>query len=217
MGPARRARRGDGRAGYPDDAAQGRRDHRPAAEPPRTAQVFHAGTALRDGKLGHQRRPRALRHRARRHRARWRSSAPTRRCAAIRFDGAQYRRDIGHRAIARRLSIAVDTRRDVARTTCSACRSASSPRSRREDGDAVLARRLAARPGRRLEGDGISRLVEDGALLERGGCGFSHVHGPRAAAVGDAAPAASSPARRSRRWASRWSSIRATPTCRRCT
>ena len=32
-------------------------------------------------------------------------------------------------------------------------------------------------PGGKLEGDGISRLVEGGALLERGGCGFSHVKG----------------------------------------
>ena len=29
-----------------------------------------------------------------------------------------------------------------------------------------------------LQGDGISRIVEGGALLERGGCGFSHVTGP---------------------------------------
>ena len=31
--------------------------------------------------------------------------------------------------------------------------------------------------GGALEGDGISRLVEDGRLLERGGCNFSHVRG----------------------------------------
>jgi coproporphyrinogen III oxidase len=29
-----------------------------------------------------------------------------------------------------------------------------------------------------LQGEGVSRLVENGALLERGGCGFSHVTGP---------------------------------------
>ena len=33
-------------------------------------------------------------------------------------------------------------------------------------------------PGERLQGDGISRLVEEGNLLERGGCNFSHVKGP---------------------------------------
>ncbi|WP_157264803.1 oxygen-dependent coproporphyrinogen oxidase [Azohydromonas aeria] len=32
-------------------------------------------------------------------------------------------------------------------------------------------------PGGRLEGDGLSRLVEEGKLLERGGCNFSHVKG----------------------------------------
>jgi coproporphyrinogen III oxidase len=33
-------------------------------------------------------------------------------------------------------------------------------------------------PGGRLEGEGITRLVEEGNLLERGGCAFSHVKGP---------------------------------------
>ena len=32
-------------------------------------------------------------------------------------------------------------------------------------------------PATRLEGDGMSRLVEGGELLERGGCNFSHVKG----------------------------------------
>jgi coproporphyrinogen III oxidase len=32
-------------------------------------------------------------------------------------------------------------------------------------------------PGGRLEGDGLSRLVEDGTVLERAGCNFSHVRG----------------------------------------
>ena len=35
----------------------------------------------------------------------------------------------------------------------------------------------AREPGGRLEGDGLSRLVEEGELLERGGCNFSHVKG----------------------------------------
>jgi coproporphyrinogen III oxidase len=34
------------------------------------------------------------------------------------------------------------------------------------------------RPGERLQGEGVTRLVEGGALLERGGVGFSHVRGP---------------------------------------
>jgi coproporphyrinogen III oxidase len=32
-------------------------------------------------------------------------------------------------------------------------------------------------PGGKLEGDGLTQLVEDGGLLERGGCNFSHVRG----------------------------------------
>jgi coproporphyrinogen III oxidase len=35
----------------------------------------------------------------------------------------------------------------------------------------------AREPGGRLEGDGLTRLVEEGDLLERGGCNFSHVKG----------------------------------------
>ena len=34
-------------------------------------------------------------------------------------------------------------------------------------------------PEERLQGDGLSRLVEEGALFERGGCNFSHVRGPQ--------------------------------------
>jgi coproporphyrinogen III oxidase len=33
-------------------------------------------------------------------------------------------------------------------------------------------------PEEKLQGDGITRLMEEGALLERGGVGFSHVRGP---------------------------------------
>ena len=33
--------------------------------------------------------------------------------------------------------------------------------------------------GDRLQGDGRTQLVEDGGLLERGGCNFSHVKGPQ--------------------------------------
>src|SRR5262249_53405029 len=32
-------------------------------------------------------------------------------------------------------------------------------------------------PGGRLEGDGLTQLIEEGNLLERGGCNFSHVKG----------------------------------------
>lgn len=71
-------------------------------------------------------------------------------------------------------------------------------------------------PTERLRGSGRTRILEGGALLERGGVGFSHVMGDtlprRQPPTGPNWPGAGS-----RRWACRWSSIRATRTCRRCT
>jgi coproporphyrinogen III oxidase len=46
-----------------------------------------------------------------------------------------------------------------------------------EGGDAFISDAWQREPGGKLEGDGVSRLVEAGALLERGGCSFSHVKG----------------------------------------
>jgi coproporphyrinogen III oxidase len=34
-------------------------------------------------------------------------------------------------------------------------------------------------PGEPLQGDGITRIIEGGAVFERAGCGFSHVRGPK--------------------------------------
>ena len=45
------------------------------------------------------------------------------------------------------------------------------------DGAEFLTDAWTREPGGRLEGDGITRLIENGALLERGGCNFSHVKG----------------------------------------
>ncbi len=45
------------------------------------------------------------------------------------------------------------------------------------DGKQFLRDAWTRAPGDRLQGDGITRLVEDGALFERGGCNFSHVRG----------------------------------------
>ena len=47
----------------------------------------------------------------------------------------------------------------------------------REDGHPFLTDGWTREPGGKLEGDGLSRLVEEGGLLERGGCSFSHVKG----------------------------------------
>jgi coproporphyrinogen III oxidase len=46
-----------------------------------------------------------------------------------------------------------------------------------EGGDPFGSDRWSREPGGALEGDGMTRLVEGGALLERGGCAFSHVRG----------------------------------------
>jgi len=46
-----------------------------------------------------------------------------------------------------------------------------------EDGHAFVTDHWVREPGGKLEGEGLSRLVEEGGLLERGGCSFSHVKG----------------------------------------
>ncbi len=46
-----------------------------------------------------------------------------------------------------------------------------------EEGRLFVSDGWTREPGGRLEGDGLSRLVEGGELLERGGCNFSHVKG----------------------------------------
>ena len=46
-----------------------------------------------------------------------------------------------------------------------------------EDGTPFITDAWTRAPESKLQGDGISRLVEDGRLLERGGVGFSHVTG----------------------------------------
>jgi len=46
-----------------------------------------------------------------------------------------------------------------------------------EDGKAFISDGWTRPPGGKLEGDGLSQLVEDGGLIERGGCNFSHVKG----------------------------------------
>jgi coproporphyrinogen III oxidase len=47
----------------------------------------------------------------------------------------------------------------------------------REDGHPFLRDAWARPAGGRIEGDGVSRLVEEGGVFERGGCNFSHVTG----------------------------------------
>jgi coproporphyrinogen III oxidase len=45
------------------------------------------------------------------------------------------------------------------------------------DGSPFLHDGWTRAPGERLQGDGLTRCIEDGALLERAGCNFSHVRG----------------------------------------
>jgi len=47
------------------------------------------------------------------------------------------------------------------------------------DGGSFLHDGWTRAPGERLQGDGLTRCIENGALLERGGCNFSHVRGPQ--------------------------------------
>ena len=46
-----------------------------------------------------------------------------------------------------------------------------------EDGKTFISDGWTRPVGGKLEGDGLSQLVEQGKLLERGGCNFSHVKG----------------------------------------
>ncbi len=47
------------------------------------------------------------------------------------------------------------------------------------DGKPFAADAWQKEPGEPLQGDGISMILEGGAVLERAGCGFSHVTGPK--------------------------------------
>ena len=47
------------------------------------------------------------------------------------------------------------------------------------DGGAVVTDPWEKEPGERLQGSGITKILEQGQLFERAGCGFSHVRGPQ--------------------------------------
>lgn len=97
MGPPRRPGRGDGRARLPGHAAQ--RDAitgLPAGSA--ELQVFHAGTTLEDGRLLTS-GGRVLCVTALGESVRLAQQQALLAVRGIRFDGAQWRNDIGHRAI----------------------------------------------------------------------------------------------------------------------
>ena len=47
------------------------------------------------------------------------------------------------------------------------------------DGGCFLSDAWEKSPGEKLQGQGITQILEDGTVLERAGCGFSHVRGPQ--------------------------------------
>jgi coproporphyrinogen III oxidase len=47
------------------------------------------------------------------------------------------------------------------------------------DGGSFVVDAWAKEPGETLQGNGITQILEGGAVFERAGCGFSHVNGPR--------------------------------------
>ena len=47
------------------------------------------------------------------------------------------------------------------------------------DGGTVVTDPWEKEPGERLQGNGITKILEQGQLFERAGCGFSHVRGPQ--------------------------------------
>ena len=134
---------------------------------------------------------------------------------AIRFDGMQMRRDIGHRARIRGALKKTSERRGhrtASATTSPRCRRASSRRSRR-----WTASRSAATAGSAPEGGGGIELHHRGRQAVRAR------RRELLARVGQRLPpsaTASRPqlaGRASRRWACRWCCIRAIPTAPRCT
>jgi len=47
------------------------------------------------------------------------------------------------------------------------------------DGGSFLADAWHKEPGEALQGEGLTKILENGRVFERAGCGFSHVRGPR--------------------------------------
>ena len=149
--------------------------------------MFHAGTALEDGEVvtsgGRVLCVTALGD----NRSRRRSARVCEIAGQIRFDGMQFRRDIGHRAIARakaqtcaassppsRIFISRSAMDPSRRNTCSLqTRIVIAPgRHRRRQPSAAMA-------GSGPKGGGGCGIIEEGKVFERGGVNFSHVTGEK--------------------------------------
>ena len=85
-----------------------------------------------------------------------------------------------------------------------------------EGGARFLADVWHKEPGEKLQGDGITRIMEGGRVFERAGCGFSHVRGPQLppSATQHRPELAGAPFEA---MGYRWCFIRAIPWCPRCT
>ena len=85
-----------------------------------------------------------------------------------------------------------------------------------KDGGAFVVDGWSKGEGEKLQGDGITQILEGGPVFERAGCGFSHVRGPQL-------PPSATQHRPNwsvlplRPWASPWCSTRATPMRPPCT
>ena len=83
------------------------------------------------------------------------------------------------------------------------------------DGGSFLVDPWEKPAGETLQGNGVTKILENGAVFERAGCGFSHVRGPKLppSATQHRPELAGAPLRR---WGCLWCSIRATPMCPPC-
>jgi len=48
-----------------------------------------------------------------------------------------------------------------------------------KDGGTFVSDAWQKGPAEQLQGNGITKILENGAVFERAGCGFSHVQGPK--------------------------------------
>ena len=77
-------------------------------------------------------------------------------------------------------------------------------RRRRQRGNFSKDPWVACAGSETLAGEGVTAVLEDGALFERGGVALSDVRGAKLAAGGERAQSASGGPRLSGPWASRW-------------
>lgn len=164
--------------GYPMQPRKDDAIARCAADAP-DLHVFHAGTTL-DGDTMRTSGGRVLCVTALGADVAQASARAQQAIAQTAFDGMQWRRDIGHRAMApgprgSASPALAQTMRDyllgLQRRITDAVRDI--------DGGEFVVDPWHKPPGEALQGQGVTMILEGGAVFERAGCGFSHVSGPR--------------------------------------